>query len=292
MAAVPEAVEVMAGEIAEAPKGRAIGSGERVTLMIEPERRSIPGRREMSRMLAWVIGASAFALSSSRVQAAAGPVRFACQDNFPPFVEMQDGKPVGLLVDILTAAAARAKIDAVIVPVPFAEVQGTLTDGKAEAIFPLAITPERRKSFDFSAPLVMTGGAIFVRSPNPAPAGLSALAGKTVVTPGTGPLAAYIRKAAPEIKLVVTTDYPESLAELVTGKADAAALNYQVGASLANTLYPGKVTVPQKMFSEEPDAVAVAKGQHADLLTRLNAGIAAIRADGSWQKIDDHWMGR
>jgi ABC-type amino acid transport substrate-binding protein len=292
MAAAPEAVEIMPGKIAEDLQRRTTYSDDRVTLAIEPGRESTLVRRQKTKMLAWVIGVSAVCLSLSQLQAAAEPVRFACQEHFPPFVEMQDGKPVGLLVDILTAAVAREKIDAVIVPVPFAQVQETLRDGRAEAIFPLAVTPERRKSFDFTAPLVMTGGALFVRAPNPTPAGLSALAGKTVVTPGTGPLAAYIRKVAPEIKLVITTDYPESLARLVEGKADAAALNYQVGASLANKLHPGQVTVPHKMFSAEPDAVAVAKGQHAYLLKRLNAGIAAMRADGTWQKIDDHWMGQ
>ena len=31
------------------------------------------------------------------------------------------------------------------------------------------------------------------------------------------------------------------------------------------------------------------KGKRADLLTRLNAGIASIRADGTWQQINEHW---
>jgi hypothetical protein len=46
---------------------------------------------------------------------------------------------------------------------------------------------------------------------------------------------------------------------------------------MANQLYPGKVTVPTTMFEELPDTVAVTKGQHADLLKRLNEGLAAIR---------------
>jgi ABC-type amino acid transport substrate-binding protein len=46
------------------------------------------------------------------------------------------------------------------------------------------------------------------------------------------------------------------------------------------------------MFTEVPDAVAVRKGQNAKLLTMVNGGIAAIRGDGSWQKINDRWLGR
>jgi ABC-type amino acid transport substrate-binding protein len=44
------------------------------------------------------------------------------------------------------------------------------------------------------------------------------------------------------------------------------------------------------MFLELPLAVAVPRRKRAKLLVRLNAGIAAIRADGTWQQISDHWM--
>ncbi|MGC1784709.1 MAG: transporter substrate-binding domain-containing protein [Acidobacteriaceae bacterium] len=217
------------------------------------------------------------------------PVHIAHQNNFPPFIYVKDGKSVGLLVDLLKAAAEREGIEIVFVSVPFAQVHGTLTDGRAEAIVPLAITPERQESYDFSAPLVTTGGALFVRAPNPTPPSLAALSGKTVVTPKTGPFAAYIRKTAPDVKLVTTADYEQSFKRVISGEADAAALNLQVGASMVAQSYAGKVTVPKEMFSELPLAVAVTKGQHAELLKQLDAGLAAIRADGTWQRINDHW---
>jgi hypothetical protein len=46
MAAPPDVIEVTAGEIAAELARRGIGSDERVTLTIEPEREVIPGRRE------------------------------------------------------------------------------------------------------------------------------------------------------------------------------------------------------------------------------------------------------
>jgi polar amino acid transport system substrate-binding protein len=224
--------------------------------------------------------------------AVAETVRIAAQDNFPPFVEVKDGKPTGLVVDILEAAAAKAGFEVQFVLVPFAEVQGTLDDGRAQAIVPLAITPERQKSFDFSDPILMTGGAFFVRAPEPTPKTMAALDGKTVVTPRTGPLVPFLQKNDARFKLVLTKDYPESLAQVVSGKADAAALNFQVGASMAAALHPGKLTQPTIMFTEVPDAVAVRKGRNANVLTLVNRGMAAIRADGTWQKINDRWTGR
>jgi len=175
--------------------------------------------------------------------------------------------------------------------VPIEQVEQTLRAGGAEAVLS-APNPERLKSFDFSAPVLMTGGALFVRATYPTPADLIALAGKTVVTPRAGPLVAIISRGAPAVNLSVTTDYEQSLAQLVGGTADAAALNYHVGAMLADRLYPGQITKPNRMFWETPLAIAVPKGERADLIERLNAGLAAIRADGTWQQINEHWIGR
>ena len=113
-----------------------------------------------------------------------------------------------------------------------------------------------------------------------------------VVTPRTGPLAAFIQKTAPEVKLELTANYEESLMRLMSGSADVAALNFQVGAALVRQLYPGKVTIPRAMFAEQPVAVAVRKGQFGDLLTRLDRGLSRMKADGAWQRITDSWMQR
>jgi polar amino acid transport system substrate-binding protein len=225
-------------------------------------------------------------------QAVADPVRIAYADVFPPFTEFKDGKAEGLAVEIVRAAAVHAGIEVEFVAVPFEQVQRTLSDGRAEAVFPLTITPERLPLFDFSDPFLVTGGAFFVRAPNSTPLALDSLADGVVVTPRTGPLAAYIQKNAPELKLVITKDYEESLSRLVRGEADVAALGFHVGISIARRLYPGQVTLPQNMFTELPFAVAVAKGQRAQFLTQLNAGIAAIRADGTWQRINNEWTGK
>jgi ABC-type amino acid transport substrate-binding protein len=168
-------------------------------------------------------------------------------------------------------------------------MEPALRDGRALAVIPAAASPERRERMDFSETLLMTGGALYVRTPKPTPASLQALAGKTVVTPRSGPLAAFIQKNAPEVKLVVTEDYETSLARVVGGEADAAALNYQAGASLAARLYPGKLTVPRSMFLELPFGAAVLKGQNAEFLARFNPGIGAIRADGTFDRINKSW---
>ncbi len=218
------------------------------------------------------------------------PLRIAHDQGFPPFAELKEGKSDGLAVDIFRAAAARAGVEVKFIPVPFEQRQLTLEDGRADAYFPLSITPERLQFFDFTHELVVTGGSIFVRAPNVPPASLAACAGKLLVTPRTGPIAPFIQRTAPAVKLVVTNDYEDSLGRLVRGEADAAALGYHVGLRLSDRLYPGQIIGSPRMFMELPLAVAVPKGKRADVLARLNVGIAAIVADGTWQQINEHWL--
>src|SRR6185436_14195821 len=113
-------------------------------------------------------------------------VRIAYNNILPPFAETKDGKAVGLVVDIVQAAAERAGFSVEFVPVPLEQMEASLRDGRAVATMPAASTPERRERMDFNDTLLMAGGALYVLAPHPTPASLQALAGKTVVTPRTG----------------------------------------------------------------------------------------------------------
>jgi len=241
-------------------------------------------------MIGRLIGTALWVLWLSGATGGTELLRIAHLNEFPPIFDVQDGKSIGLAADIIRAAAVHAGIDVVFAPVTIEQQMPSLTDGRADGLY-TAITPERRQLLDFGAPVLMTGGALFVRAPNVTPESLAALSGKVVVTPRAGPLAAFIQKTAPDVRLVVTADYEESLSRIVRGEADAAALNFQAGTRIAARLYPGQLTVPRKMFIQTPQAIGAIKGRNANLITQLDVGLAAIRADGTWQQINDRWVG-
>lgn len=234
----------------------------------------------------------AFCLATLATGVSAQVLRAAHAESFPPYAEARGGQSQGLAVEILREATSRAGLELRLVVVPFEQLQRTLEDGRADAIFPTGDTPERRKVFDFSAPLLATGGSLYVRAPAQAPSDLASFAGKTVVTPRTGPLAAFIEKNAPDVKVVRTASYEESLAQLVEGKVDAAALNSHVGGQIAAKLYPGRVSAAPRMFLEVPLGVAVPKGTQGPTLKRLDDALAAMRADGAWERINQRFMSR
>ena len=150
----------------------------------------------------------------------------------------------------------------------------------------LAINPERQETYDFSEPYLISGGALFVKSPNPPSFDLKAFEGKTVTTPKKGPLAGYIEKRFPKVKVLTDVkDYTETLQAVVDGKADAAALNTQAGSVLARQLFPGKFSMPEKGFLEVPIGVGVLRGKQGYLLTKFNEGLKIVLSDGTYDKL-------
>jgi polar amino acid transport system substrate-binding protein len=144
----------------------------------------------------------------------AGPIRISHVEPFPPLAELKNGRSEGLAVDIVRAAAARAGIEVEFVGLPLEQFRAALRDGRADAIF-LGVAPENLSIFDFSAPVLTTAGALYVRAPAPEPESLAAMDGKIVVTPRAGPLAEYIKTNAPSVKVVLTTDYEDSLTRVM-----------------------------------------------------------------------------
>src|SRR5258705_5648688 len=124
--------------------------------------------RAESNMIGRVTGAALACLWFSAALGASEPFRIVHNQNFPPLMMVENGKSVGLGVDVLRAAAVRAGIELAFVPVTIEHQLPSLKDGRADALLS-ADTPERRQILDFGVPVVMTGGALYVRAPNPTP---------------------------------------------------------------------------------------------------------------------------
>lgn len=218
-------------------------------------------------------------------------LKVAHDEAFPPFIYVENGKTVGLAADLLNAAAKSANITIDYVPVPFADIQGAIND-KADAIFPIAINPERERIYDFSSPVLMTGGAFFVLKPHDTPKDKTELENKKITTPKTGPLANYLINNYPASTVLVTSNYDESLNQLMEKEADVAALNLQVGSALAEQKYPSAIQLPNTLFLKLPLALAVEKNKHSALISQLNQGLDEIARDGSAEKINASWMSK
>jgi ABC-type amino acid transport substrate-binding protein len=211
-------------------------------------------------------------------------------ESFEPFAVAKAGKSEGLAVDIITEALSRVNIKVVFVGEHQDKLDELAAKGQVEGLAFLGINAERRKTYDFSDPYLISGGALFVPAGKPVSSDLKDLAGKTVATPLKGPLAGYIQEKFPGVKMLTEVkDYKETLQVVLDGKADAAALNTQSGAVLAKQLFPGKFLSPQKGFLEVPIGIGVPKGKQESFLGKFNEGLKSILADGTYDKLVGKW---
>jgi cystine transport system substrate-binding protein len=211
-------------------------------------------------------------------------------ENFEPFSVVKEGKSEGLAIDIITEAVARVNLKVLFVGTHQDKLDDLLSKGQVDGLAFLGINPERQETYDFSEPYLMSGGALFVKWPNPPSFDLKAFEGRTVATPKKGPLAGYIGKKFPKVKAVTDVkSYMETLQAVVDGKADAAALNTQSGSVLAAQMFPGKFALPEKGFLEVPIGVGVLKGKQGLLLTKFNKGLKIVLSDGTYDTLVKKW---
>ena len=88
------------------------------------------------------LGAGFFA--SSVIQAAQ-PVHFLGNENLPPYIWQQDGRPIGLVVDLARAVAQKQAIDARIETMECSRAQSLFAAGKADALLHINQTAARER---------------------------------------------------------------------------------------------------------------------------------------------------
>ena len=217
-------------------------------------------------------------------------MRIGFDHPFAPFGFVEDGEPKGMLIELVGAVLERVGRPYEFVPLPLEQSERALLERRVDALAWKGISAERRKSMDFSAALTVTGGAAFTCPGLASSTDLNDFAGLTVVTPRSGPLYAQIEREFPGVKLRDGVTYEGSFDALLSGQADVAALNLQVGLLLARSKYPGEFGLPTAPCIPVPLAFAVPKGASQELLRSFDAQLAALQAEGAAQRIAEKWL--
>jgi ABC-type amino acid transport substrate-binding protein len=145
----------------------------------------------------------------------------------------------------------------------------------------LTITPKRLLSVDFSTPYVSDWLAVVARRDSKI-ASLADLSGSKGAVIGGSSHLEFLRAAAPEAKVTLTSFDLESLEAVEHGEADYTLIDTSVpvGESL-DAMHPGvKVAFRLREFG---DAIAVRKG--SDLLKPLDDYLAGLKKSGELQRI-------
>jgi polar amino acid transport system substrate-binding protein len=229
-------------------------------------------------------------LSACGGSTGAAKIKIGTDATFPPF-ELVDEKTkelTGFDVDLMKAVAAKAGLEVEFTNVGFdpllAGIAQCQYDGGIAAI---TITDERKQQMSFSDPYFDAGQVVVVKQNNTDIQGKANLSGKTVGSQiGTTGAIETGKIAGAKLKTYDTFDL--AFQDLINGQIDAViadnplALGY-VGKNAA------KLKIVGEMFTSESYGIAVCNKQ-ADLVQKLNQGIAAVKADGTLDQLIQKWI--
>jgi polar amino acid transport system substrate-binding protein len=213
---------------------------------------------------------------------------------YAPF-ELQDekGEIVGFSIDLLRAVAEKGGFEVKFVNTPWEGIFNSLAQGDRDLLISsITITDERKQSMDFSDPYFDAYQLIAVKADSTVGKFVDLKKLKVGVQTGTTGDEVVTKlqgKNSPNIKRFESM--PLALQELAAGGVDAAVGDNGVVVNyVANNPTAQFKTVSDSSFAPEQYGIAVKKG-NTELLGMINKGLAAIKSDGSYERILAKYFG-
>lgn len=207
---------------------------------------------------------------------------------YPPFeFEDSNGNYKGIDVDLIKAIAKNQGFEVTLEPMDFGGIIPALQAGQLDvAIAGMSITDERKEIVDFSEPYFEAGLTLVSQKDNSEIEALEDLEGKTVVVKSgtTGAQFAQDNQDEYGYEITVLEDSPSMFQEVSNGNADVLIEDYPVIAyAIAESNLDLKIVGDR--LNGDNYGIAVLKGEHADLLDKINAGLQELKDSGEYDEI-------
>lgn len=213
---------------------------------------------------------------------------------YAPFEFEENGQVVGFSADVLKAVAENQGLNLRLVNTPWDGIFANLDKGDRDIISSsVTITEERKQAMDFSDPYFEATQMIATAETNQAIQSFADLKTRTVsVQSGTtGDLVMQKLQGEQSTNIKRFETMPLAMKELLNGGVEAAVGDNGVVQNFVNNNPDAKLrTFVDTSFEKEFYGFAVRKGRDDDLLAKLNAGLAAIKADGTYDRIYAKWF--
>lgn len=240
----------------------------------------------------------AFAAGTGRAaEPAPGKLRVGVEGAYPPFSSVgADGRIVGFDIDIANALCAEMKASCTLVQQEFDGMIPALQAHKFDLIVAsLSITPERLKVVDFSDKYYKTPNRLIAKSGVAIDGSAKSLDGKKIGVQRSSINDRYATAKFTGATIVRYAKQDEVYLDLAAGRIDATLVDSVAGDVGFLKTPAGKGYAFTGPSYDDPEyfgkgvGVALRKGEPA-LLGRLNTAIKAIRADGTYQKIQSRYF--
>jgi len=213
----------------------------------------------------------------------------ATDATWPPFEYVDDNnKIVGFDIDLMDAIAEAAGIKITFQNVAWEALLAGMAQGTYDAaISSITIKPERAESMLFSDPYYIAGQMIVVEKNNASITGADSLKGKKLGTQqgttGDG--------LANEVEGATVKSYSQiglAIQDLLNGQVDAVICDTPIADGYVQKNI-NSLKIVGDALTTESYGIAVAKGND-ELLEKINEGLAAVKADGTYDELVQKWL--
>lgn len=215
---------------------------------------------------------------------------------YPPYdFRDEKGQATGFDVDILKAIGAKQNLQFNFIPEKWENVIENLDKNKFKvAISGFARTSEREQKYQVSNTYAYGQDVIASLEKTKVPETLAELKNNKIITLGDSPyieqLEAAVGKGNPNIIGVGSSFLV--IKGLATNQADAALIDKGVVQHYAKSFPDVKIKTGGKGSDfEKYELVILANKEEAELMQKINAGLAEIVKDGTYSKIYETWFG-
>ena len=222
-----------------------------------------------------------------------GKLVVATNAEFPPYEYVENGKIVGIDMDIMQAICDELGMELSIENMKFDSIIAAVNAGKADiGAAGMTVTEDRKKNADFSDSYTTSKQVIIVYDPAPKDeiVGVADLVGKKIgVQLGTtGDIYATDYEDDGTAKVERYNKAADAIQALKQRKIDCVILDEQP--ALAFLKQNGDIKIIDEEFTLEDYALCLKKG-NKDLLDKINGALAKLKEDGTIQKIITNYIG-
>ncbi len=226
----------------------------------------------------------------------------ATEYDYPPFSVTDKGEADGFSVELLKAVADVMDLEITFKIDEWSVLKEELQNGELDVLPLVGYTEERNQHYDFTVPYVVMNGNIFIREDETKISTEADLYDKEIIVMKGDNAHEYAVRMGFSENLVLTNTYKEAFELLSSGKHDAILAQSLVGEQLIEKLNIKNIRAATQVEDsglrhirtnltgfEQKFSFAVTKG-NAELLKKLNEGLAIVSASGEFDRLYKKWF--
>jgi polar amino acid transport system substrate-binding protein len=239
-----------------------------------------------------MVAALGFAAGAPEEESDVTTIVVATDATWPPMeFTNADREIVGYDIDLMQAIADAAGFEVVFQNTAWDGIFAGLATGEYDAVISsVTITEERMGTMDFSEPYINAGQVLIVAADTTGVETLADLAGETVGAQ-IGTTGAFEVEKVSGVELATYDELGLAIEDLANGRIAGVVADTPIAADyvLQNDTYSQSLKIVGEPFTEEFYGIAVQKG-NSEVLDLINAGLAAVQAEGIPAQLEDKWL--